>query len=496
MSHLRFGPRPVRAPWLVRSASFVAVHDPKFLETTDVFAVAAPGATFLLNTPVPAAEVFAGMPREAQDAVLAKRLKVYAIDGAAVAEAAGLGRRISSVMQTCFFALSGVLPREDAIARIRKAAEKTYGRRGAAVVRANFAAIDAALAHLHPVAVPAAPTTERRRRDPVAPDAPDFVRRVTAVLLAGQGDALPVSAFPVDGTWPTGTARFEKRAIGLELPVWDEDLCIQCGKCAFVCPHAAIRAAAYPTSALAGAPAGFRSVEARGGDLAGLAFTIQVAPDDCTGCGLCVAVCPAKDRSNPRHKAIDMAPAEAHRDVERPAFDFFLGLPHLDPAKLSVDVKGSQLREPLFEFSGACAGCGETPYLKLLSQLFGDRMLDRQRHGLLVDLRRQPPDHAVARRRRGAGAGVGQLALRGQRGVRPRVPAGGRCARDAGGPVAARPRPSDRRRPRGGAPRRGGTRRRGLARDATRARRRPAVRGSRRWRDARPGSSWPPPTRW
>ncbi|MFO0932568.1 MAG: pyruvate:ferredoxin (flavodoxin) oxidoreductase [Planctomycetota bacterium] len=375
VSHLRFGPRPVRAPWLVRRASFVAVHDPKFLETTDVFEVAAPGATFLLNTPVPAADVFAGMPREAQEAVLAKRLKVYAIDGASVAEAAGLGRRISSVMQTCFFALSGVLPRDEAIEKIRKAAEKSYGRRGAAVVRANFAAIDAALAHLHPVPVPAEPTTDRRRRDPVAPDAPDFVRRVTAVLLAGKGDALPVSAFRPDGTWPTGTARYEKRAIGLDLPVWDEGLCIQCGKCAFVCPHAAIRSNAYPTAALANAPAGFRSVAAKGGDLAGLAFTIQVAPDDCTGCGLCVAVCPAKDRSNPRHKALDMAPAEAHRDVARPAFDFFLGLPDLDPAALTVDVKGSQLREPLFEFSGACAGCGETPYLKLLSQLFGDRAL-------------------------------------------------------------------------------------------------------------------------
>jgi pyruvate-ferredoxin/flavodoxin oxidoreductase len=241
VSHLRFGPRPVRAPWLVRRASFVAVHDPKFLETTDVYEIAAPGATFLLNTPVPAADVFAGMPREAQEAVLAKRLKVYAIDGASVAEAAGLGRRISSVMQTCFFALSGVLPRDEAIEKIRKAAEKSYGRRGAAVVRANFAAIDAALAHLHPVPVPAEPTTDRRRRDPVAPDAPDFVRRVTAVLLAGQGDALPVSAFRPDGTWPTGTARYEKRAIGLDLPVWDEGLCIQCGKCAFVCPHAAIR---------------------------------------------------------------------------------------------------------------------------------------------------------------------------------------------------------------------------------------------------------------
>jgi pyruvate-ferredoxin/flavodoxin oxidoreductase len=279
-------------------------------------------------------------------------------------------------MQVCFFALSGVLPRDEAIARIKGAIEKTYGKRGTEVVKRNFAAVDATLAHLHEVPAPSAVTATHGRPPLVADAAPDFVKRVTAVMLAGKGDLLPVSAFPVDGTWPVGTARFEKRNLALDIPVWDPKVCIQCNQCALVCPHAAIRAKLYAPEALAGAPATFKTDDFRSVDRKGLKYTIQVAPEDCTGCTLCVQVCPAKDKTNPRHKAIDMAPQRPLRDAERENYAFFLDLPELDRAALGhVDLKTSQFLEPLFEYSGACAGCGETPYIKLLTQLFGDRAL-------------------------------------------------------------------------------------------------------------------------
>ncbi|MGE3617097.1 MAG: pyruvate:ferredoxin (flavodoxin) oxidoreductase [Gemmatimonadales bacterium] len=374
VSHLRFGPRPIAAPYLIREATFVACHQFDFLDKFDVLETAAPGATLLLNAPYPVEEVWDALPREVQEIVLAKRLRVMAIDGYRVAREAGLGGRMNTVMQTCFFALSGVLPREEAIAKIKEAIEKTYGKRGRAVVERNFAAVDQSLGGLHEVPIPAA-ASATRHRPPIVPDqAPDFVQRVTGVMLAGKGDLLPVSAFPVDGTWPTGTSRWEKRNLAAEIPVWDPKVCIQCNWCALVCPHAAIRTKVYEPAALAGAPEGFLHTTWRGPDRKGAAYTIQVAPEDCTGCSLCTTVCPAKDKGNPRHKAIDMVPQRPIRDAQRDAYRFFLDLPETDPADLSrVNAKTSQMLLPLFEYSGACAGCGETPYLKLLTQLFGDR---------------------------------------------------------------------------------------------------------------------------
>jgi pyruvate-ferredoxin/flavodoxin oxidoreductase len=376
ISHLRFGPRPIRSSYLVRQAQFVACHHFDFLDRYDVTSYAAPGATLLLNAPFPAAEVWGKLPHEVQSDIVAKGLRVYAIDAFSVARDAGLGTRINTVMQTCFFALSGVLPGEQAITLIKKTIEKTYEKKGGDLVQRNFAAVDATLARLLPVPV-AESVDGARRRPPLVPAAaPDFVQRVTATMLAGQGDLLPVSAFPPDGTWPLGSARWEKRNIAEEIPSWDSALCIQCNQCAFVCPHAAIRAKVYEPAALAGAPADFHSVAYRAPDFAGLAYTLQVAAEDCTGCRLCVEICPAKDRSNPRHKAIDMVPQRPLRDRERLNFEFFLALPEVDRSRIErLDAKGSQLLEPLFEFSGACAGCGETPYVKLLTQLFGDRAL-------------------------------------------------------------------------------------------------------------------------
>jgi pyruvate-ferredoxin/flavodoxin oxidoreductase len=301
---------------------------------------------------------------------------VFAIDAYRVAREASLGGRINTIMQACFFAISGVLPRADALARIKHAVEKTYGKAGTEVVKRNLAALDAALDHLHPVEVPAQVTATRARAPLVARDAPDFVQRVTAVMMAGKGDLLPVSAFPPDGTWPVGTSKWEKRNIAAEIPVWDEKVCIQCNQCVFVCPHSAIRAKLYEPSLLADAPATFKSFDFKSTDRKGLKYTIQVAPEDCTGCSLCAVVCPAKDRTNPRHKALDMADQRPLREPERANWDFFLSLPDPDRATAKrLDLKESQFQPPLFEFSGACAGCGETPYVKLLTQLFGDRAL-------------------------------------------------------------------------------------------------------------------------
>jgi len=376
ISHLRFGPGPIRSSYLIRRASFVACHQFSFLDRYDMLEVAAPGAVFLLNAVYPPDQVWAALPREVQEGIIEKRLRLWVIDASKVAHGAGMGGRINVIMQTCFFAISGVLPRDEAIAKIKSAIEKTYGAKGGAdIVKRNFAAVDATLAELHEVSVPPAVTATRRRTPIVSERAPDFVRRVTAVMLEGKGDLLPVSAFPVDGTWPTGTARWEKRNIAPQIPVWDAAICIQCNKCALVCPHAAIRAKVYPPAALAGAPATFKSVDYRGNEYKDDRYTIQVAPEDCTGCNLCVTVCPAKDKTNPRHKAIDMHPQPPLRDAEVENYDFFLALPEVDRTTVRHDVKGPQFLQPLFEYSGACAGCGETPYLKLATQLFGDRML-------------------------------------------------------------------------------------------------------------------------
>ena len=373
VSHLRFGPRPIRAPYLITRATFVACHQFSFLDRLDVLRPAEPGAVFLLNAPYPPAEVWDHLPRTAQAQILDKHLRVFVIDGSRVAREAGMGGRVNTIMQTCFFAISGVLEREVALAAIKRSIEKAYGRRGEAVVRRNFAAVDAALAGLHELEVPWVVTSEFDLRPAVPAGAPAFVREVTARIIAGDGDALPVSALPADGTYPTATARWEKRDIAAEVPAWDEGLCIQCGKCVLVCPHAVIRAKVYEPARLAGAPAGFKSAPARWRDAGEARYTLQVSPLDCTGCALCVEVCPAKSKSEVRHKAIDMVDARAVRKAETVNWDFFLTLPAPARGALSAGlVKDVQLFEPLFEFSGACAGCGETPYLKLLTQLFGD----------------------------------------------------------------------------------------------------------------------------
>ena len=373
ISHLRFGPGPIRSSYLVKQAGFVGVHQFQLIDRLDVLELAAPGAVVLINAPHPPDQLWDRLPLEFQQTVLERKLQLHVIDAVKVAQAAGMGGRINAVMQACFFALSGVLPREEAIAEIKKSIEKTYKKKGAEVVRRNHAAVDASLAALFPVPAPAKLTATRGRPPVVAPEAPDFVRRVTAVMLENKGDLLPVSAFPVDGTWPTATARWEKRNLALEIPLWDAPLCIQCNKCALVCPHAAIRTKVYGEGAVATAPQGFKHVPFKG--QAGSAYTVQVAPEDCTGCGLCVEVCPAKDKANPRHRALELVPQPPLRVQEREAFDFFLELPEVDRTTLRLDVKGSQFLQPLMEFSGACSGCGETPYIKMLTQLFGDRAI-------------------------------------------------------------------------------------------------------------------------
>ena len=375
VSHLRYGPRPIRSSYLIARADFVACHQFDLLDRLDVVGRARWGATLLLNAPFGPEEVWDRLPREVQEGVLEKDLELWTIDALAVAKEIGLGVRINTIMQTCFFAISGVLPREEAIEKIKHAIRETYAKRGSVVVDRNFAAVDRALEALHRVEVPGEVTAKEGRPPLIPSEAPDFVQRVTSVLLAGRGDSLPVSAFPVDGTWPTGTARWEKRNLAAEIPVWDPEICIQCNRCVLACPHAAIRAKTYEDSSLAGAPDGFASTPYKFSEKP-LRYTLQVAPEDCTGCHLCVEVCPAKDRANPRHKAINMEPQRPLRDRERERYEFFLDLP--EPPRDGngkVDTRESQLHEPLFEYSGACAGCGETPYLKLLTQLFGDRLL-------------------------------------------------------------------------------------------------------------------------
>jgi pyruvate-ferredoxin/flavodoxin oxidoreductase len=375
-SHLRFGPRPLHSSYLITKANFVACHQFSFLERIDVLKAAETGATFLLNSAYSPEEVWDRLPRTAQRQIIDKNLKFYVIDAYQVAAKTGMGARINTIMQTCFFAISGVLPREEAIAAIKHTIEKTYGRRGESVVRKNFAAVDAALSHLHQVEVPGKLTSTFDIRPPVPAAAPEFVQKVTAKIIAGEGDDLPVSALPKDGTFPTATAQWEKRNIALEIPVWDEELCIQCGKCVLVCPHSVIRAKVYNEKQLAGAPATFKAVPARWKEMKDQKYTLQVAPEDCTGCTLCVEVCPVKSKSEVKHRAINMAAQPPLREAEAANWDFFLKIPDTERAVLSMgQVKDIQLLQPLFEFSGACSGCGETPYVKLMTQLFGDRAL-------------------------------------------------------------------------------------------------------------------------
>ncbi len=377
VSHLRFGPAPIRSTYLVRRAHLVACHQWDFLGRFDLLAEALPGGTLLLNSPWEAAQLWQRLPRGVQQGIVARGLKLMAIDASAIAREFGLGGRINTVMQTCFFALADVMPLEQALEAIRGAIRHSYGGKGERVVRGNLEAVDAALARLQPVPIGAIGAAEPQpgASDPLAA-APAFVRQVIAPQLARCGDRLPVSALPVDGTFPSGTARWEKRNIAAAIPVWDPDVCVQCGKCVMVCPHAVIRAKVIEPSALEGAPAGFASAPARDHHWAGQSFTLQVAAEDCTGCALCVEVCPARDRAAPRRKAIEMAPQRPLRQAQRAHWEFFLGLPHPDRLELNpLHINQQQLQEPLFEFSGACAGCGETPYIKLATQLFGDRMV-------------------------------------------------------------------------------------------------------------------------
>jgi pyruvate-ferredoxin/flavodoxin oxidoreductase len=374
-SHLRFGPKPIHSTYLITRASFVACHNFSFLEKMNVLEAAMPGAVFLLNAPYGAAEIWEKLPRTMQRELIEKKIEFYVIDGYAVAHEAGMGSRINTIMQTCFFAISGVLPREEAIAQIKKAIKKTYGKRGEAVVEKNYAAVDAALAHLEKVTVPAGVSSEFDLIPSISDKAPEFVRTVLGEIAAGRGDLLPVSAIPAGGAFPTATSQWEKRNIAQSIPVWDKNLCIQCGKCVMVCPHAAIRSKVYEAEYGDKAPASFQWAKPKWRGMENDHYTLQVSPEDCTGCAVCVDVCPVKDKSDAGRKAINMAPQAPLRASERENWEYFLTLPEMDRSKLSHgQVKDLQLLQPLFEFSGACAGCGETAYIKLLTQLFGDRL--------------------------------------------------------------------------------------------------------------------------
>ena len=377
ISHLRFGPKVIQAPYLIEAnqANFVACHQFNFLERYDILKYAKEGAVFLLNSMSDKNEVWDTLQSEVQSAIIEKKLKFYVINGYEVAEQTGMGQRVNTIMQTAFFAISGVLPRDQAIEEIKHAIEKTYGKRGEAVVKKNFEAVDATIANLYEVKVPAAVSSKMTRRPSVPNEAPDFVRNVLGPMISFNGDNLPVSAMPIDGTYPLGTTQWEKRNLALEIPVWEESLCIQCGKCVMVCPHAVIRHKVYDEKLLAGAPETFKHMPSKFKEFStGMAYTLQVAPEDCTGCTLCVEVCPVKDKSAVGRKAINMAPQPALREAEAKNWDFFMNIPDLDRKLFNPStIKNSQLLRPLFEFSGACAGCGETPYVKLVSQLFGDR---------------------------------------------------------------------------------------------------------------------------
>ena len=379
VSHLRFGPDPIRSSYLIGDdeAQFIGCHQTVFLERYDMLDKAAPGATFLLNTSVKPDQAWSTLPRRMQQQIIDKNIRFYVVDAYQVAQDSGMGRRINTIMQTCHFAISGLLPRDEAIAAIKQAAEKTYGKKGQKIVELNFRAIDAALANLHEVTVPGKVTSVFERPPMVAANAPQFVQNVTAHILAGKGDDLPVSMLPADGTWPTATTQWEKRNIALEIPVWDEKLCIHCGKCPFVCPHSVIRSKVFDPAQAPDMPASFRHAPVKGKEFGeGAHIVYQVAPEDCTGCGLCVDICPVKDKDNPGRRAINMAPQPPLREQERANWEYFLALPEFDRREIRPTVmKSAMLLQPLFEFSSACAGCGETSYLRLASQLFGDRMV-------------------------------------------------------------------------------------------------------------------------
>lgn len=375
VSHLRFGPRLLEKPYLIRKANFVAIHHWSFLERVPMLEVAEEGATLLLNAPYPKEEVWDRLPRPVQEAILKKKLKVYVINAYELARQVGLPGRINTLMQAAFFKLSGVLPEEEAKARIKRGIEKSYGKRSRSVLEKNFRAVDLGFERVEPLPIPGRVTSSQDLLPPMVGEAPPFVQEVLGPIALGLGDRLPVSAFPPDGTFPTGTARYEKRGIAEYVPTWDETVCVQCGKCVLVCPHSVMRAKVVPEEALQGAPEGFRHRKAMWRELSG-AYTLAISPDDCTGCSLCVEVCPAKDKTNPSRKALNMAPRLQVREEMNRHWDFFLSLPETPREALKLHtVKDVQLLLPLFEFPGACAGCGETPYLKLLSQLFGDRLI-------------------------------------------------------------------------------------------------------------------------
>jgi pyruvate-ferredoxin/flavodoxin oxidoreductase len=375
-SHLRFGPRPIRSTYLVQRAGFIACHQFGFLERVDVLGQAADGGTFLLNSPFGPEEVWNRIPVEVQTQIIDKRLRFYVIDASRVARDAGLPGRVNTVLQACYFALAGVLPQDQAIAAIKAAIKRTYAKRGAAVLDRNYAAVDLALAELHEVTVPARTNGTLHVRPVVPPEAPPFVQHVTAEMLAGRGDFLPVSALPVDGAFPLATSQWERRDIAEELPLWDPTICIDCAKCTLVCPHAAIRMKVFSPELLANAPASFQSKEWKSKEQPGMVMAIQIAPDDCNGCGTCADYCPAHSKQVAKHKSIDMAPKDGRFEMERANWEFFKSLPEFDRTQVKVaSIKGSQMLQPLFEFSGACKGCGETPYLKLLTQMYGDRIL-------------------------------------------------------------------------------------------------------------------------
>jgi pyruvate-ferredoxin/flavodoxin oxidoreductase len=375
VSHLRFGTGKIRSTYLIDKANFIGCHHWGFVETIDILKAAAPGATLLLNSPYDADHVWENLPPKVQQQIIDKNLKVYAINASQVAKNSGMGHRINTIMQVCFFALAGVLPEKAAIAKIKQAIEKTYGKKGAEVVNMNLKAVDNTLENLHEVGNRSL-VRGNREETQLAITKPKFIENVLSKIMVWEGDDLPVSALPADGTFPSGTAKWEKRNVAEEIPVWDGDVCVQCGKCVMVCPHAAIRAKAYQPSELVNAPITFKSTNSKDKNFANQKFTIQVAPEDCTGCEICVSVCPAKNKAEPTLKAINMSPQLPLREQERENWNFFLSLPNPDRTKLKVNqIRQQQLQEPLFEFSGACAGCGETPYLKLLTQLFGDRSL-------------------------------------------------------------------------------------------------------------------------
>ena len=374
VSHLRFGPNPIQAPYLVTRSNFIGCHHWSILERVDVLEFAQPGATLLINSPYPADQVWEQLPRPMQDRIVELGISLHVIDASAVARAAGLGSRTNTVLQTCFFAISGVMPREEAIEKVKAAITKTYARKSMAIVQKNHEAVDASLAHLHEVQVPTSAAGQRDLIPPVPSDAPPFVREVTATMLAGRGDELPVSALPVDGAYPSGTTRYEKRNISEIIAVWDNEACIQCGNCSFVCPHAVLRAKYYPSEVTENAPEGFLSQPLDAAGLPDTSYTLQVYAEDCTGCGLCVEACPVRPAGQPNRRAINLEPV-LEREKEKEAVRFFETIPLNDRRNVDFGtVRGTQFLEPLFEFSGACAGCGETPYLKLLTQLFGDRV--------------------------------------------------------------------------------------------------------------------------